>query len=93
MVRKPKSDNGMRSSVYSLAAPDLGSPDAGWACPRARSLYEASQLLELGVPVAASGAAVAVSGEPALLPAPPPISLPPAAAQVCGPGGAKPAEQ
>ena len=39
------------------------------------------QLIELGVPVAASGAAVVVSGEPALLPAPAPISLPPAAAQ------------
>ena len=29
MVRGPKSGNGMRSSVYSLAAPDLGSLDLG----------------------------------------------------------------
>jgi hypothetical protein len=123
MVRGPKSGNGMRSSVYSLAAPDLGSldlgsPDRGWACPRARSLDEAGeldagypspgsgstwngaggrwllwpfravllalvngQLPGLDVPVAAPGAAVAVSGEPALLPVPEPISLPAAAAR------------
>jgi hypothetical protein len=38
------------------------------------------QLMELGVPIAASGGAVVVSGEPAWLPAPAQISLPPAAA-------------
>lgn len=38
------------------------------------------QLIELGVPIAASGGAVVVSGEPAWLPAPAQISLPPAAA-------------
>ncbi len=36
------------------------------------------QLMELGVPIAASGGGVVVSGEPAWLPAPPPISPPPA---------------
>ena len=35
------------------------------------------QLMELGVPIAASGGGVVVSGEPAWLPAPPQISLPP----------------
>ena len=35
------------------------------------------QLMELGVPVAASGSGVVVSGEPAWLPAPPQISPPP----------------
>jgi hypothetical protein len=35
-----------------------------------------SQLMELGVPIVASGGGVAVSGEPAWLPAPPRISLP-----------------
>lgn len=39
------------------------------------------QLMELGVPVAASGGMVAVSGEPAWLPAPTPISLPQATVQ------------
>jgi hypothetical protein len=38
------------------------------------------QLVELGVPIAASGAGVVVSGEPAWLPAPAQIALPPAAA-------------
>jgi hypothetical protein len=38
------------------------------------------QLIELGVPIAASGSDVVVSGEPAWLPAPAQISLPPAAA-------------
>jgi hypothetical protein len=37
------------------------------------------QLIQLGVPVAASGGGVVVSGEPALLSAPPQISPPPAA--------------
>lgn len=37
------------------------------------------QLMELGVPVAASGGGVVVSGEPAWLPAPAPITLPSAA--------------
>ena len=37
------------------------------------------QFMELGVPVAASGGGVVVSGEPAWLPAPPQISPPPAA--------------
>jgi hypothetical protein len=37
------------------------------------------QLMELGVPIAASGRGVVVSGEPAWLPAPPQISPPPAA--------------
>jgi conjugative transposon protein TcpC len=37
------------------------------------------QLIELGVPIAASGDAVVVSGEPAWLPAPAQIALPPAA--------------
>lgn len=37
------------------------------------------QLMELGVPMAASGGGVVVSGEPAWLPAPAPITLPPAA--------------
>jgi Conjugative transposon protein TcpC len=36
------------------------------------------QLMQLGVPVAASGSGVVVSGEPAWLPGPPQISLPPA---------------
>jgi hypothetical protein len=36
------------------------------------------QLMELGVPVAATGGGLVVSGEPAWLPAPPRISLPPA---------------
>ncbi len=40
MVRGPKSGNGMRSSVYYLASPDLGSPDRGWARPRAQALDE-----------------------------------------------------
>ena len=38
------------------------------------------QLLQLGVPVAASGSGVVVSGEPAWLSGPPQIALPPAAA-------------
>ena len=37
------------------------------------------QLMELGVPIIASGGNVAVSGEPAWLPTPQPISVPPAA--------------
>ena len=37
------------------------------------------QLMELGVPVAATGSGLVVSGEPAWLPAPPRISPPPAA--------------
>ena len=37
------------------------------------------QLMQLGVPVAASGSGVVVTGEPAWLSAPPQISLPPAA--------------
>ncbi len=37
------------------------------------------QLMELGVPMAASGGGVVVSGEPAWLPAPAPITLPPTA--------------
>ncbi len=37
------------------------------------------QLMQLGVPIAASGTGVVVSGEPAWLPAPPQISPPPAA--------------
>ena len=37
------------------------------------------QLMELGVPVIASGSGMVVSGEPAWLPAPPQISAPPAA--------------
>ena len=93
MVRKPKSDNGMRSSVYSLAAPDLGSPDAGWACPRARSLYEASQLLELGVPVAASGGRGRGLGRARLVAGAPADFAAARGRPICGPGGAKPAEQ
>ncbi len=38
MVRGPNSGNGMRSSVYYLASPELGSPDRSWARPRARAL-------------------------------------------------------
>lgn len=66
MVRAPNSGNGMRSSVYSLAAPDLGSldlgsldlgsPDRGWARPRARSLDEVDQL-DAGYPSRGSGGA------------------------------------
>jgi hypothetical protein len=37
------------------------------------------QLMQLGVPIAAAGSSVVVSGEPAWLSAPPQISLPPAA--------------
>lgn len=37
------------------------------------------QLMELGVPVIAAGGGVVVAGEPAWLPAPPPISTPPTA--------------
>ncbi len=118
MVRGPKSGNGMRSSVYSLAAQGqreqllaafvparlaAADPDLGWNGAGQMSLQSEQvagiavqdpqhavvtllalvngQLMELGVPVASSGAAVVVSGEPALLPAPAPISLPPAAAQ------------
>src|SRR5205823_2686743 len=36
------------------------------------------QLMELGVPVAATGSGLVVTGKPAWLPAPPRISLPPA---------------
>ena len=39
------------------------------------------QLMELGVPVVASGGGVVVAGEPAWLPAPPQISPPPSASQ------------
>lgn len=46
------------------------------------------QLMELGVPIAASGPDVVVSGEPAWLPAPAPISPPPTAAR-----GSDPAAQ
>jgi hypothetical protein len=46
------------------------------------------QLIELGVPIAASGDAVVVSGEPAWLPAPAQIALPPAAS-----GSSDPAAQ
>jgi len=92
MVRGPKSGNGMRSSVYSLAAPDLGSLDLdslgrGWARPQARSLDEVDQL-DAGYPSPRSGGAWNGAGEHALLPAPAPISLPPAAAQ-----GSNPAAQ
>ena len=43
------------------------------------------QLMELGVPVAASGGGVVISGEPAWLPAPRQISPPRAASQVSDP--------
>jgi Conjugative transposon protein TcpC len=46
------------------------------------------QLMELGVPVVASGGSVVVAGEPAWLPAPPQISPPPAAG-----GGSDPVAQ
>ncbi len=44
MVRGPNSGDGMRSSVYYLAVPDLASPDLSWARPRARSLDQVDQL-------------------------------------------------
>ena len=50
------------------------------------------QLMELGVPVAATGGGLVVSAEPAWLPAPPRIS-PPASPQRFGPGGPKPADE
>ena len=50
------------------------------------------QLMELGVPVAATGSGLVVTGEPAWLPAPPRIS-PPAAPRRFGPGGPKPAHE
>ncbi len=83
MIRGPKSGNGMRSSVYSLAAPDLGSldrgsPDRGWARPRARSLDQVDQL-DAGYPSPGSGSAWHRAGGKWLL------SLPPAAAQASDP--------
>ena len=86
MVRGPKSGNGMRSSVYSLAALDLGSleldlgsPDRGWARPRARSLDEAGQL-DAGYPSpgSAGGAWNGAGGRWLLWPL---RAVPPAAAQ------------
>jgi hypothetical protein len=50
------------------------------------------QLMELGVPVAATGSGLVVSGEPAWLPAPPRISPPPAP-RGSDPGGPKPAHE
>ena len=50
------------------------------------------QLMELGVPVIASGSGVVVAGEPAWLPAPPQISPPPGQPGL-GPGGAQRAAQ
>ncbi len=50
------------------------------------------QLMELGVPVAANGSGLVVTGEPAWLPAPPRIS-PPAGPGRFGPGGPKPAHE
>jgi hypothetical protein len=47
------------------------------------------QLMELGVPIIASGGSVVVAGEPAWLPAPQPVSPPPAAAG----GGSDPVAQ
>ena len=43
------------------------------------------QLMELGVPVTASGSGVVVAGEPAWLPAPPPVSPPRTASQASDP--------
>jgi len=85
MVRGPKSGNGTRSSVHYFDAAGLSplrprprEPRAldSELDPLAPGLLVNGQLMELGVPIAASGRGVVVSGEPAWLPAPPQAPLP-----------------
>ena len=57
-------------AAFVPASVSAANPSLGW--------NGVGQLMELGVPVAATGSGLVVSGEPAWLPAPPRISPPPA---------------